>query len=75
MLHVLQLTVAQWQLGCNQLMLLLLLLVVLQLVMLWLQLLLKLLLLLVQHHDVAVGQLEVLIVAAADTRHVADIFF
>lgn len=28
-----------------------------------------------QHHDVAVGQLEVLIVAAADTRHVADIFF
>lgn len=43
--------------------------------MLRLQLLLELLLLLVQHHDVAVGQLEVLIVAAADTRHVADFSF
>lgn len=31
--------------------------------------------LLVQHHDVAVGQLEVLIVAAADTRHVAEYSF
>lgn len=28
-----------------------------------------------QHHDVAVGQLEVLIVAAADTRHVAEYSF